>query len=85
MFVQINPDVSSYAESLSTLRFAERVSGVELGAAKMNKEGKDIREFKEQVNNLCPLFANYSIFDTMAAEMYNQPLSITYILIYFMW
>ncbi|XP_047082982.1 kinesin-like protein KIN-14M isoform X2 [Lolium rigidum] len=52
MFVQINPDVSSYAESLSTLRFAERVSGVELGAAKMNKEGKDIREFKEQLSLL---------------------------------
>jgi hypothetical protein len=85
MFVQINPDVSSYAESLSTLRFAERVSGVELGPAKMNKEGKDIREFKEQVNNFCPPFANYSIIDTMAAEMYNQPLSITYILIFFMW
>lgn len=52
MFVQINPDVSSYAESLSTLRFAERVSGVELGAAKMNKEGKDIKEFKEQLSLL---------------------------------
>ncbi|KAE8817330.1 kinesin-4-like [Hordeum vulgare] len=52
MFVQINPDVSSYAESLSTLRFAERVSGVELGAAKANKEGKDIREFKEQLSLL---------------------------------
>lgn len=52
MFVQINPDVSSYAESLSTLRFAERVSGVELGTAKMNKEGKDIREFKEQLSLL---------------------------------
>ncbi|KAM0848476.1 hypothetical protein ACQ4PT_054370 [Festuca glaucescens] len=52
MFVQINPDVSSYAESLSTLRFAERVSGVELGAAKVNKEGKDIREFKEQLSLL---------------------------------
>ncbi|PAN23741.1 hypothetical protein PAHAL_4G113400 [Panicum hallii] len=49
MFVQINPDVSSYSETLSTLKFAERVSGVELGAAKANKEGKDIREFMEQL------------------------------------
>lgn len=57
MFVQINPDVSSYVESLSTLRFAERVSGVELGAAKANKEGKDIREFKEQVTNFPLPFA----------------------------
>lgn len=53
MFVQINPDVSSYSETLSTLKFAERVSGVELGASKANKEGKDIREFMEQVINYC--------------------------------
>ncbi|KAG8094504.1 hypothetical protein GUJ93_ZPchr0012g19181, partial [Zizania palustris] len=52
MFVQVNPDVSSYAETLSTLKFAERVTGVELGAAKANKEGKDIREFKEQLSLL---------------------------------
>ncbi|EEC72779.1 hypothetical protein OsI_06451 [Oryza sativa Indica Group] len=29
----VNPDVSSYTETLSTLKFAERVSGVELGVA----------------------------------------------------
>ncbi|RLN12122.1 hypothetical protein C2845_PM09G16070 [Panicum miliaceum] len=52
MFVQINPDVSSYSETLSTLKFAERVSGVELGAAKANKEGKDTREFMEQISLL---------------------------------
>ncbi|AQK82591.1 P-loop nucleoside triphosphate hydrolase superfamily protein with CH (Calponin Homology) domain [Zea mays] len=52
MFVQINPDVSSYSETLSTLKFAERVSGVELGASKANKEGKDIREFMEQLSLL---------------------------------
>ncbi|GJM98191.1 hypothetical protein PR202_ga15178 [Eleusine coracana subsp. coracana] len=48
----INPDVSSYSETLSTLKFAERVSGVELGAAKANKEGKDIRELMEQLSLL---------------------------------
>ncbi|CAL5048232.1 unnamed protein product [Urochloa decumbens] len=52
MFVQINPDVSSYSETLSTLKFAERVSGVELGAAKANKEGKDIKELMEQLSLL---------------------------------
>ncbi|KAF8652021.1 hypothetical protein HU200_062963 [Digitaria exilis] len=52
MFVQINPDVLSYSETLSTLKFSERVSGVELGAAKANKEGKDIREFMEQLSLL---------------------------------
>ncbi|KAL6876396.1 hypothetical protein ACP4OV_012968 [Aristida adscensionis] len=52
MFVQINPAVSSFGETVSTLKFAERVSGVELGVAKANKEGKDIREFMEQISML---------------------------------
>ncbi|KAL0318468.1 UNVERIFIED_CONTAM: Kinesin-like protein KIN-14O [Sesamum angustifolium] len=52
MFVQLNPDVSSYSETLSTLKFAERVSGVELGAAKSSKEGRDVRELMEQVASL---------------------------------
>lgn len=47
MFVQVNPDVSSYTETLSTLKFAERVSGVELGAARTNKEGKDVKELMD--------------------------------------
>lgn len=52
MFVQVNPDVSSYTETLSTLKFAERVSGVELGVARSNKErkeGKDVKELMDQV------------------------------------
>ncbi|KAI9401292.1 hypothetical protein POPTR_001G104000v4 [Populus trichocarpa] len=52
MFVQLNPDVDSYSETISTLKFAERVSGVELGAAKSNKEGRNIRELMEQVGLL---------------------------------
>ncbi|PKI43862.1 hypothetical protein CRG98_035696 [Punica granatum] len=50
MFVQLNPDTTSYSESLSTLKFAERVSGVELGAAKSSKEGRDVRELMEQAS-----------------------------------
>ncbi|XWS38365.1 hypothetical protein CRYUN_Cryun19dG0124900 [Craigia yunnanensis] len=52
MFVQLNPDVDSYSETISTLKFAERVSGVELGAARTNREGRDIRELMEQVSFL---------------------------------
>ncbi|XP_060968914.1 kinesin-like protein KIN-14K [Cannabis sativa] len=52
MFVQLNPDVTSYSETMSTLKFAERVSGVELGAARSNKEGRDVRELVEQVASL---------------------------------
>ncbi|KAL6994853.1 hypothetical protein U1Q18_004989 [Sarracenia purpurea var. burkii] len=52
MFVQLNPELTSYAESMSTLKFAERVSGVELGAARTSKEGRDVRELMEQVSSL---------------------------------
>ncbi|KAK3227352.1 hypothetical protein Dsin_007214 [Dipteronia sinensis] len=52
MFVQLNPDVDSHSETISTLKFAERVSGVELGAARSNKEGRDVRELMEQVSTL---------------------------------
>lgn len=62
MFVQLNPEVNSYSETISTLKFAERVSGVELGAAKSNKEGRDIRELLEQVISL-PSIRNRTCFD----------------------
>ena len=52
MFVQLNPDIDSYSETISTLKFAERVSGVELGAARSNKEGRDVRELMDQVQYL---------------------------------
>ncbi|KAL9306559.1 Kinesin-like protein KIN-14O [Arabidopsis thaliana] len=52
MFVQLNPDITSYSESMSTLKFAERVSGVELGAAKSSKDGRDVRELMEQLGSL---------------------------------
>ncbi|CAI9786793.1 unnamed protein product [Fraxinus pennsylvanica] len=52
MFVQLNPEVTSCNETISTLKFAERVSGVELGAAKSSKDGRDVRELMEQVASL---------------------------------
>ncbi|KAG6501514.1 hypothetical protein ZIOFF_041395 [Zingiber officinale] len=58
MFVQINPEIGSYSETLSTLKFAERVSGVELGAAKSQKEGKDIRDLMEQIATLKDVITN---------------------------
>ncbi|KAJ6387248.1 hypothetical protein OIU78_017040 [Salix suchowensis] len=52
MFVQLNPDATSYSETTSTLKFAERVSGVELGAARSSKDGRDVRELMNQVASL---------------------------------
>ncbi|KAL8140320.1 hypothetical protein V2J09_006341 [Rumex salicifolius] len=57
MFVQLNPDATSYSETLSTLKFAERVSGVELGAARSNREGRDVKELMEQVVSLKDMIA----------------------------
>ncbi|KAG5594421.1 hypothetical protein H5410_035653 [Solanum commersonii] len=52
MFVHLNPEVGSHSENTSTLKFAERASGVELGAARSNKEGRDVRDLMEQVGSL---------------------------------
>ncbi|XP_074575167.1 kinesin-like protein KIN-14C [Curcuma longa] len=49
MFVQINPDNESYSETISTLKFAERVSGVELGPTRSNKDDRDVKDLLEQV------------------------------------
>lgn len=49
MFVHISPEMDAVGETLSTLKFAERVATIELGAAKLNKENGEVRELKEQV------------------------------------
>ncbi|KAH9301568.1 hypothetical protein KI387_013151, partial [Taxus chinensis] len=61
MFVQLNPDIESYSETISTLKFAERVSGVELGAARSNKESKDVRDLKEQVAMMKDIIAKKDV------------------------
>ncbi|XP_027335879.1 kinesin-like protein KIN-14F [Abrus precatorius] len=52
MFVHINPELNAIGETISTLKFAERVSSIELGAAQSNKETGEIRELKEEISNL---------------------------------
>jgi hypothetical protein len=49
MFVHINPELNAIGETISTLKFAERVASIELGAAQSNKETGEIRELKEEV------------------------------------
>lgn len=49
MFAHVSPEADSYGETISTLKFAQRVSTVELGAARVNKENSNVRELKEQV------------------------------------
>ena len=52
MFVHISPDVESYGETMSTLKFAERAASVELGAARSNRESRDLCDLKEQASYL---------------------------------
>ncbi|KAK1428152.1 hypothetical protein QVD17_16980 [Tagetes erecta] len=52
MFVHISPELDAVGETLSTLKFAERVATVELGAARVNKDSSDVKELKEQIANL---------------------------------
>ncbi|KAK2971892.1 hypothetical protein RJ640_013717 [Escallonia rubra] len=52
MFVHISPEIDAIGETISTLKFAERVSTVELGAARANKDSADVKELKEQIASL---------------------------------
>ncbi|KAI6694661.1 hypothetical protein NL676_022371 [Syzygium grande] len=52
MFVHISPEPDALGETISTLKFAERVATVELGAARVNKDGADVKDLKEQIASL---------------------------------
>lgn len=52
MFVHISPEPNALGETISTLKFAERVSSVELGAARVNKDVSYVKELKEQIVSL---------------------------------
>ncbi|KAL5853916.1 hypothetical protein ACOSQ3_009034 [Xanthoceras sorbifolium] len=53
MFVHISPEPDALGETISTLKFAERVATIELGAARVNKDGgADVKELKEQIASL---------------------------------
>ncbi|XP_063943144.1 kinesin-like protein KIN-14I [Daucus carota subsp. sativus] len=58
MFVHISPESDALGETISTLKFAERVSTVELGAARANKDSTDVKELKEQIASLKAALAN---------------------------
>ncbi|CAN8255074.1 unnamed protein product [Cochlearia groenlandica] len=52
MFVHINPEVNAVGETISTLKFAQRVASIELGAARSNKETGEIRDLKDEISSL---------------------------------
>ncbi|KAL3517404.1 hypothetical protein ACH5RR_019993 [Cinchona calisaya] len=52
MFVHISPEPDAMGETTSTLKFAERVATVELGAARVNRDSADVKDLKEQIASL---------------------------------
>jgi len=58
MFVHVNPETDSFIETMSTLKFAERVATIELGAARANKEAGQVKDLKEEV---CCCFISYDV------------------------
>lgn len=49
MFAHVSPEADSFSETVTTLKFAQRVSTVELGVAHLNKESSEVMQLKEQV------------------------------------
>ena len=52
MLAHVSPEEESFCETISTLKFAQRVSSVELGAARSNRESTEVMQLKEQVREL---------------------------------
>ena len=49
MFAHMSPEDDSFGETVSTLKFAQRVSTVELGAARSKRESSEVMQLREQV------------------------------------
>lgn len=73
MFVHISPEPDAVGETISTLKFAERVATVELGAAKVNKDSTDVKDLKEQVLtlSLSPKLSSIVILRTLSICSYT--------------
>ena len=62
MFVHISPEPDAVGETISTLKFAERVATVELGAARVNKDSSEVKELREQVLLVLLFWLSFSFF-----------------------
>ncbi|CAK9182422.1 unnamed protein product [Ilex paraguariensis] len=58
MFAHVSPEREYLGETISTLKFAQRVSTIELGAACTNKESREVMQLKEQIDSLKKVLAN---------------------------
>lgn len=49
MFAHVIPDGDKFAETISTLKFTQKISTIELGAAQSNKKNIEVMELKQEV------------------------------------
>lgn len=73
MFVHISPEVDAIGETISTLKFAERVATVELGAARSNKESPEVKELKEEIASLKATLASKGGNHELNRSMMSNP------------
>lgn len=72
MFAHLSPEDDSFGETISTLKFAQRVSTVELGTARLNKESSKVMELKEQIENLKKALSNKEGHSIIPSKV-NEP------------
>ncbi|KAH9679386.1 kinesin-like protein KIN-14L [Citrus sinensis] len=73
MFAHVSPEVDFFGETVSTLKFAQRVSTVELGAARVNKESNEVMQLKEQIESLKKALANKEAQKAIAVTERTPP------------
>ncbi|KAI4348672.1 hypothetical protein L6164_009368 [Bauhinia variegata] len=52
MFAHVSPEEVSFGETVSTLKFAQRASTVELGVARVNKQSSEVMQLKGEIEKL---------------------------------
>ncbi|KAL9232587.1 hypothetical protein vseg_007684 [Gypsophila vaccaria] len=52
VFAHVTPDGDSFTSTVSTLKFAQTISTIELGAAQSNKENSEVIKLKNEIENL---------------------------------
>ncbi|PQQ01238.1 hypothetical protein Pyn_09717 [Prunus yedoensis var. nudiflora] len=77
MLAHVSPEEDSFNETISTLKFAQRVSTVELGAARSNKESGEVMQLKEQIEKLKKALANKEVQGIQFSKTSEKPRTMT--------
>ncbi|KAL5546337.1 hypothetical protein UlMin_006024 [Ulmus minor] len=73
MLAHVSPEEDSFSETISTLKFAQRVSTVELGAARSNKESNEVIQLKQQIESLKKALANKELQSVQYSKTCEKP------------